>query len=212
MLGVSRQHRSTAIQRAVMLGACSAAIGFAQSAGALGAEAPNPFFPSSSSTPKHTTIKAVAGKNKAASLPTRRSSAPKFPVPASAKVKATTVPALKSSGTISSPSSPASAIAPTGSSTSAAGTPLNSLSTTSKRPVTASRHDHRSTLSSLSGEAIVVAALAGLLIVLCLLWSLAHWLVYEPRWMLSSRHSLEEARFRVSSSLSEFADWVRLGR
>ena len=41
----------------------------------------------------------------------------------------------------------------------------------------------------------MVAALAGLLIVLCLLWSIARWLVYEPRWMLSSRHSLEEASF-----------------
>jgi hypothetical protein len=64
----------------------------------------------------------------------------------------------------------------------------------------------------LSTGAIVAAALAALLIVVCLVWGAARWWAYEPRWMVSLRHSLAEAGWRLSGTWEEFSDWVRLGR
>ena len=69
-----------------------------------------------------------------------------------------------------------------------------------------------STTTKLSTGAIVVAALAALLILLCLAWGAARWRAYEPRWTVSLRHSLEEAGWHLSASWEEFSDWLRLGR
>ncbi len=63
-----------------------------------------------------------------------------------------------------------------------------------------------------SPGAIVAAALAALLIVVCLAWGLARWWAYEPRWTVSLRHSLAEAGWRLSGTWEEFSDWLRLGR
>ncbi len=64
----------------------------------------------------------------------------------------------------------------------------------------------------LSAGAIVVAVLAGLLALACLGWALARIMGWEPRWMLSARHAIDEAGFRTSEALAELADWLRLGR
>ncbi|HEV3046155.1 MAG TPA: hypothetical protein VGY13_02225 [Solirubrobacteraceae bacterium] len=64
----------------------------------------------------------------------------------------------------------------------------------------------------LSGGAIAAAAVAALIALACLLWGLARWLAFEPRWTLSLRHSLAEAGFRLSATWAEFGDWLRLGR
>ncbi len=74
------------------------------------------------------------------------------------------------------------------------------------------RHTTEPTTTKLSTGAIVVAALAALLILLCLAWAAARWWAYEPRWAVSLRHSLEEAGWHLSASWEEFSDWVRLGR
>jgi hypothetical protein len=66
--------------------------------------------------------------------------------------------------------------------------------------------------TKLSTGAIVAAALAALLIVVCLVWAAARWLAYEPRWMVSLRHCIAEASWRLSGTWDEFADWLRLGR
>jgi hypothetical protein len=66
--------------------------------------------------------------------------------------------------------------------------------------------------TKLSTAAIVAAALAALLIVVCLVWGVARWWAYEPRWTLSLRHCMAEAGWRLSASWGEFSDWVRLGR
>jgi hypothetical protein len=66
--------------------------------------------------------------------------------------------------------------------------------------------------TKLSTEAIVAAALAVLLIVVCLAWGIARWRAYEPHWTLSLRHSLAEAGWRLSATWDEFSDWARLGR
>jgi hypothetical protein len=68
------------------------------------------------------------------------------------------------------------------------------------------------TSSHLSTGAIVAVVLAALLIVLCLIWGAARWAAYEPRWVVSLRHSLGEASWRLSASWDEFSDWARLGR
>ncbi len=66
--------------------------------------------------------------------------------------------------------------------------------------------------TKLSTGALVAAALAALLIVVCLVWAVARWWAYEPRWMVSLRHSLAEAGWRLSGTWEEFSDWARLGR
>jgi hypothetical protein len=66
--------------------------------------------------------------------------------------------------------------------------------------------------TKLSTGAIVAAALAALLIVVCLVWATARWLAYAPRWTVSLRHSLAEAGWRLSGVWEEFSDWARLGR
>jgi hypothetical protein len=64
----------------------------------------------------------------------------------------------------------------------------------------------------LSTGAIVIAALAALLILVCIVWALARRRAFEPHWLLSLRHAMAEAGFRASATWSEFADWARLGR
>jgi hypothetical protein len=64
----------------------------------------------------------------------------------------------------------------------------------------------------LSTGAIVVAVLAGLLALACLLWALARLRGVEPRWSLALRHAVAEAGFRASETLAELGDWLRLGR
>ena len=66
--------------------------------------------------------------------------------------------------------------------------------------------------TKLSTGAIVAAALAAALIVVCLAWAAARWWAYEPRWRVSLRHCIAEASWRLSGTWEEFADWLRLGR
>jgi len=62
-----------------------------------------------------------------------------------------------------------------------------------------------------SGTALAAAAAAALIILLCLGWGIARLLAYEPRWILSLRHSLAEAAYRVEAALDELGDWIRIG-
>lgn len=63
-----------------------------------------------------------------------------------------------------------------------------------------------------SKGAIALAAAAGLLALLCIIWAISRTLALQPRWTLSMRHSMEEAGYRASATWAELADWVRLGR
>jgi len=64
---------------------------------------------------------------------------------------------------------------------------------------------------TLSTAAIVIAVLAAVLVLACIGWALARRRAFEPHWMLSLRHAMAEAGFRLSATWAEFADWVRLG-
>jgi hypothetical protein len=58
----------------------------------------------------------------------------------------------------------------------------------------------------------VIAAVAALLVLLCILWAVARWRAYEPRWALALRHSFAEASNHVSATWAEVLDLLRLGR
>jgi hypothetical protein len=74
-----------------------------------------------------------------------------------------------------------------------------------------SHAQHLTHASGLSTAGIVIAALAALVAVLCLVWGIARLLAFEPRWSLSLRHALAEAGFRATAICAEFGDWARLG-
>ena len=63
-----------------------------------------------------------------------------------------------------------------------------------------------------STGAVLLAVLAGVIVLACLAWALARLFAWEPRWAPSLRHALAEAGFRASATWSEFADWARFGR
>jgi hypothetical protein len=168
---------------------------------------------------------AVAPGARGATPTTRRPVAPPtFTIPASARVHgastapASTVPAVPATATAApaggaittpaaiAPTTPATAVPPTTTvpASRAAATPLAAGGATAAR--------HRGGSTHLSTGALIAAALAALLIVLCVAWALARWFAYEPRWSVSLRHALAEAGWRLSASWDEFADWARIGR
>jgi hypothetical protein len=67
-------------------------------------------------------------------------------------------------------------------------------------------------VSGTSTGAIVLAVLAGVLLIACAAWALARAAGWQPRWTLDARHSVAEAGHRLSSTWAELADWARLGR
>jgi len=106
-----------------------------------------------------------------------------------------------------------SAVAPTTTSTAAAaaaGAPLFGAA----QPTAGSHTVVRARATSsgkLSNTAIAAATLAALIALICLAWSVARMLAFEPRWTLSLRHAMAEAGFRASATWAEFSDWVWLG-
>lgn len=75
-----------------------------------------------------------------------------------------------------------------------------------------SARGHAPSSSSPSTAAIVLAVFAGLLALCALIWGIARMQAYEPRWVLSMRHSMAEAGMRASATFDELKDWARLGR
>lgn len=146
---------------------------------------------------------------------TGKSAVSSFPTPASAKVHSeATKPqgaTPKTSTTIYTPTGTATT-QPRSSTSPNAG--LQSLlkagRTTTQGRAKSGKHQGFK-LPKLTGEALYAAALAALLILLCIAWAIMRWLAFEPHWMLSTRHSMAEASYRLSATFSEFADWIRLG-
>jgi hypothetical protein len=127
------------------------------------------------------------------------SSTSTFPVPASARVHPTTT-------TTPTVSTPVKAAVPTLTPPSSVTKPTTT--TIVGRPVTHTTK-HSETLST---AAIAAAVVAAVLVLACIGWALARRRAFEPHWMLSLRHAMAEAGFRLSATWAEFADWVRLGR
>lgn len=59
---------------------------------------------------------------------------------------------------------------------------------------------------------IALAAIAAAVVLGSLLWGLARWRAWQPRWWEKLSHALAEAGYRAEATWAEFADWVRLGR
>ena len=59
---------------------------------------------------------------------------------------------------------------------------------------------------------VLLAVLAGLGLLLGLIWALGRFLAFDPPWLAAGRHATAEAGWRASASWAEFTDWVRLGR
>ena len=63
--------------------------------------------------------------------------------------------------------------------------------------------------NAVSAALVVAGALVLLVLVL---WGLARWWAWEPRWLVRWRHATAEAGWRASAAWAEFTDWLRLGR
>jgi cobalamin biosynthesis Mg chelatase CobN len=59
---------------------------------------------------------------------------------------------------------------------------------------------------------LALAVLAALLALTALLFGVVRFFAWEPAWAVRMRHAAGEAGWRASSTFSEFADFVRLGR
>ena len=59
---------------------------------------------------------------------------------------------------------------------------------------------------------IAFAVLLALLALAALSVVMLNLLGIDPAWLAQSRHALAEARYRAGGVLSEFGDWLRLGR
>lgn len=152
-----------------------------------------------------------------ASQPLHAGSTPSFSVPASARAhptttspSSTTTPAKATTPTTTYvPSTPLPGAAAKGIPTTAAGRPaIAPESTLNARTRTRARSKPSGKLST---AAIVVAIVAALLALGCAAWGLARRRAFEPHWLLSLRHAMAEAGFRMSATWAEFADWARLG-
>jgi hypothetical protein len=81
--------------------------------------------------------------------------------------------------------------------------------TTAPTPASAAPSDRHHDRTPLLAGAIALGALLALLLALWLLGRLRGW---DPPWLARQRHAWGEAGFRTSSTWSEFADWLRIGR
>jgi hypothetical protein len=139
---------------------------------------------------------------------------PKFPKPASERVQPDAgATSVKPTGAAIPPTATTNTL-PRASTTPVITTPTITSATpaptTNSTPVGAARPTAGS--SGPSTPAIVAAVIAALLALGCGVWGVARLQAYEPRWTLSMRHSVAEARFRASATWAEFSDWAKLGR
>jgi hypothetical protein len=70
----------------------------------------------------------------------------------------------------------------------------------------------RSSDAGIPAPLVALAVIGALMALAALLYALARWWAWEPRWLVRWRHAGAEAGWRASGSWAEFMDWVRLGR
>jgi hypothetical protein len=70
----------------------------------------------------------------------------------------------------------------------------------------------RSSDAGIPAPLVALAVIGALMALAALLYALARWWAWEPRWLVRWRHAGAEAGWRASSSWAEFMDWVRMGR
>jgi cobalamin biosynthesis Mg chelatase CobN len=62
------------------------------------------------------------------------------------------------------------------------------------------------------GAPVALVVVGALVLLLLVLWAIARWWAWEPRWLVRWRHATAEAGWRASAAWAEFTDWLRLGR
>ena len=70
----------------------------------------------------------------------------------------------------------------------------------------------RSSDAGIPAPLVALAVIGALMALAALLYALARWWAWEPRWLVRWRHAGAEAGWRASGSWAEFMDWLRLGR
>ncbi len=109
------------------------------------------------------------------------------------------LPPASTPPTATQPAQPAQPTQPT--------TPAITPTTTTPAAGTTSSSHHDRTPLVVAG-----ATLGALALLLLLLWLWARARGWDSTWLARQRHAWGEAGFRVTSTWSEFADWLRLGR
>jgi hypothetical protein len=127
-----------------------------------------------------------------------------FPLPASARVATTAARSATSTGTTAGGGSAAGLATSTG--------PASTESTQAFHAATTPVRAHAHGSGHVSTEAIALAAVAAVLVLATAVWALARSQAYEPHWLVSLRHAMAEAGYRMSATWAEFMDWARLGR
>jgi hypothetical protein len=62
------------------------------------------------------------------------------------------------------------------------------------------------------GAPVALVVTGALVVLALLLWAVARWWAWEPRWLVRWRHATGEAGWRASAAWAEFTDWLRFGR
>jgi cobalamin biosynthesis Mg chelatase CobN len=139
---------------------------------------------------------------------------------AAAKPSAAAAPASSSAGSggaAAAPTSAAPTASPGAAATAAAGQAPQPAATAKPAPavvdnavLAAART--RSSDAGMPAPLVALAVIGVLMALAALVYALARWWAWEPRWLARARHAGAEAGWRVSGSWAEFVDWVRLGR
>jgi hypothetical protein len=131
------------------------------------------------------------------------------------KAAATPATATTPAGTASGPTAttgtpPATTPAPSGQAPQPTPTP-NPAPAVADNAVLAASRRHNSD-AGVPAPLVALAVIGALMALAALLYGLARWWAWEPRWLVRARHAGAEAGWRASGSWAEFMDWVRLGR
>jgi hypothetical protein len=123
----------------------------------------------------------------------------------------TTTPAGTSSGpTATTGVPPGTTPAPSGQAPQPTPTPNPAPSVSDNAILAASKR--RDSDAGVPAPLVALAVIGALMALAALLYGLARWWAWEPRWLVHARHAGAEAGWRASGSWAEFMDWVRMGR
>jgi cobalamin biosynthesis Mg chelatase CobN len=161
-----------------------------------------PTFPIPASARLHPTTANPSAPGATTNTPGTTTSTPTTSIPTTTAPPATTAPGAAGGATATS-STPVP-----GATTGVPATTTPGQSSLTVHAVTRTPAKHSETLSP---AAIAAVAVAAVLLLACLGWALARRRAFEPHWLLSLRHAMAEAGFRLSATWAEFTDWSRLG-
>jgi len=84
--------------------------------------------------------------------------------------------------------------------------------TTTTPPATTAAPAQAPQSSGDGGAPVGLVIVAAVVLAALILFAIARWWAWEPRWLVRWRHATGEAGWRASNAWAEFTDWLRLGR